>query len=150
MRTELSRTTFFTTKEFDNLKLPKLTRLQYKEFIKDWNKLIAEEILENKDGYYLPFNFGQLKILKSKPKGDLYTTHSIVTKGGKEFNFHSFGFVYKIRLLANTSFKYGKKLFSKKITSYRSAFRFKAHRLNLKRPLAQIIKNNIRDYDQLN
>jgi hypothetical protein len=148
MRTELKRTTFFTKKEFEDLKLPKLNRQEYKEFVKDWNDLICKEVLENKSGYYLPFDFGLLKITKSKPEGDLYTTHSVVTGKGKEYNLHSFGYIYRINLFAYNSLKLSKKLFGKKISSFRSAFRFKPHRQNLKRPLAQIIKNNIRDYDK--
>lgn len=148
MRIEYNRAKFFSQKEFKDLRLPKLSFQEYKQFITDWNLMIVEEVLENPKGYQLPLDFGLLKITKRKMDKPIQTAHRNILKLGLEHNLHSFGWLYAIMLFSFNSFKISKKTLGRKFTSFRNLYQFTANRTHIKRPLSVIIKKGIRDYEK--
>jgi hypothetical protein len=159
MRTSVNSIEFFTRKDYENLKYKHLDLKDYKVFIKEIHKETAEKhILEDKNGFVLPVNnLGRIRIIKKyRPKG-VYAAH----KGDKkEYNLHTMGYVYNCTLFKPKARLYYSKQFTSKppepleLTEFldkisTEIYNFKVHRMNIKRPLAKILKNNIRDYDEI-
>lgn len=154
MRRVQNAARFFSKEEYKNLRFKHLSFKDYKAFIKEDNERIAQEILEKKEGVMLPCNLGLSKIVKLyKPKG-VYAAHML---NKKELNLHTFGYVYLIKHFVPTpkSVKYNKKYNEKTRTRGDTPYvdvnyyKFQFHRENLKRPLKDIIINQVRDYDKL-
>jgi hypothetical protein len=160
MRTSTNTITFFDKEDYKNLLHKHLSLSDYKRFINDVNKQTGEEfVLDSKDGFLMPIpNLGRLKIVKYyRPKG-VFAAH----KGDKkEYNIHTMGYVYCCRMFRSNSFRlYYSKTYSKvaptefEQTNFLSRisneiYNFKTHRMNIKRPLAKILKNNLRDYEEM-
>ncbi len=143
MKTGIARKTFFTKKEYEVIKkkyeIP-LNYYFYRKLIKTYNKFLCEEILENENGSLLPLDLGKIRIRKYKPSKEVHTEQS----GKKiEYNFHSLGYVYFFTW--ERGFKYENR--NKRNYGIKAKlFTFKAHRMNLKRPLAQIVKQGLQEY----
>ena len=150
MKTEVKRITFFTKEEYSKLKYKHLPLDKYKLFVKRANELRCSELILRKEGYMLPQNLGLFKVFKHKPLGLIKTAHSYLTKGKDkwEHNLHTFGFIYSFKWLHN--YRTEKKLcyYGNKPIDFIAALRLRPHRMLLKRPLAAIIKSNLRDYDE--
>ena len=151
----INKVSFFTKEQYADLKFQHLKNVaEYKNFITDINVEIANKyVLGTKEGFLLPKFLGILKVTKSKQKKGIITLEKVVkTKGQeKEYNHHTFGYVYRFSWIKVINTNLGNTLRPKYKRMYCSdlgLLRFKPHRGNLKRPLAKILKNYIRDYDQ--
>lgn len=141
---------FFSDKEYKNLKYKHLNRVTYRKFIDRIHSRIAEkEILNNVEGYILPFRLGLIKIQKRFRPNGIYAAH----KGNqKEYNFHSMGHVYSIDYLkTDKSVQYSDRYTLQTSPGVNpnidlDIFKFTGHRMNLKRPLKAIIKKQLKDY----
>lgn len=149
----INKITFFNKEQYQGLKHQHLKDVStYKNFITDINVEIGKRyILGTKDGFPLPKFLGIIKVTKYKQKGGVVTLEKVVkTKGvEKEYNHHTFGYVYRfawIKKINITSILRPK--YKKMQIGDIGVLRFKAHRKNLKRPLAKILKNYERDYEE--
>lgn len=160
MRTSTNSVEFFSQKDYDNLLHKHLSLKDYKMFIKDVNKETGEKhILESREGFTMPVqNLGTIKIVKYyRPKG-VFAAHK---KTKKEYNIHTMGYVYTCKLFRKGScMLYYTKVFAKTPPDetervnflhriHNELYIFKTHRMNIKRPLAKILKSSLRDYDEI-
>lgn len=143
MKTGVNRKTFFTKKEFEILKekhqIP-LNYIFYKQLIKTYNKFLCEKILESQNGALLPYDLGTIHIKKYKPSKPVYTEKNVIDK---EYNFHTFGYIYFFRWERGFKYENTKK---RNYGIKAKMLKFYPHRRNLKRPLAQRIKTGLNDY----
>lgn len=114
--------------------------ISYNNFInilKHSTKSIRDCILDNPLGFKLPYNLGYIAVDKFKSKRDYIAVDWVNSKRlGKRVpltNFHSFGFMYKIKFYPNL-----------RIVPIKN-YALDAHRV-LKRMLAVNIKQNLKQY----
>lgn len=146
---------FFTKEEFDKYPNKNISYKDAKAFINECHTSIGEHIiLKDKSGWRLPLNLGFIKILKKQHKG-IVTTESFNNRKSKEYNNHTFGYVYTFRWYKNIDpdfdrrrlFEKGLVKYQKKSFNLKMAVRFEAHRANLKRKLAKLLKAGKIDFD---
>lgn len=143
MKTGVNRKTFFTRKEYKQIQKKhniELNYVFYKELIKTYNKFLCKEILENGD-VLLPNELGQIKINKYKPKSPIYNKEKDMEN--KEYNFHTFGYLYYFKWVRGHKYETLKK---RDFGVKHKLLKFFPHRMNLRRPLAKILKSGERDY----
>jgi len=151
---KINKVSFFTKEQYQIQKHQYLSLSDYKSFITEINEEIAKDfILNSRQGFIFPKFLGLLKVVKSKQKGGVITLEKVVkTKGQeKEYNNHTFGYIYKFKWIKQIHVNLGNVLRPKYKRMYCSdlgLLKFKPHRTNLKRPLAKILKNYERDYDE--
>lgn len=151
---KINKVSFFTKEQYEIQKHQYLSLKDYKQFITEINETIAKDfILGSRQGFILPKFLGLLKITKTKQKGGVITLEKVVkTKGQeKEYNNHTFGYIYRFSWIKQIHTNLGNVFRPKYKRVYCSdlgILKFKPHRANLKRPLAKILKNYERDYDE--
>lgn len=151
---KINKVNFFTKEQYQIQKYQHLSIIDYRKFITEINVEIAKEfILNSRQGFILPKFLGLLKVVKGKQKGGVITLEKVVkTKGQeKEYNNHTFGYIYKFKWIKQIHVHLGNILRPKYKRMYCTdlgLLKFKPHRANLKRPLAKILKNYERDYDE--
>lgn len=114
---------------------------KFRAVVEDYFKHIAEEVVENSKVFNLPSKMGYLSVVKHQPKSwtskSLSVDFELTKKYNKtiyHMNEHSHG--YKFRFLWSKKWQ---------MLTYKSHYRFLAAR-DLKRRLAEIIKNKEHDY----
>lgn len=119
------------------------TTITYQQFIqtlKQSNAAAREYILTNELGFKLPYNLGYIAVTKFKQKETYKVTDwkntNILKKIIPLTNFHSFGWMFKIKMYKN-----------KKITPLQ-VYQMTAHRI-IKRMLAAKIKEGKQNYIEL-
>lgn len=87
--------TVFLQKE---LKQFGISVLKFGRFIKEVHERIATEIiLDNREGYILPFNLGAIRLKKKKKTQGVYTIEARNNKNNaKQYNRHTFSYVYYV------------------------------------------------------
>lgn len=139
---------FFDKKHFNTLKT-KLDIAQYRKFIRAIHLRVCEEvILESKEGFIIPMKLGEIRIQKEKKTEGVFTTQSRIQKSRKEYNPHTFGYIYKIawdkkirgRVYHMNHSNLVPRYNTKPITWF-TIYRFTATRYHLKRALAKKIFN---------
>lgn len=124
------------------LKYPKseITYEKYVNILKESNKTIRDHILVNELGFKLPLNLGYIAITKFKQRDNYKVTDWKNTKLLQKIipimNFHSFGYMFKIKLYKNNRIKPFE------------IYQMQAHRI-IKRMLAQRIKSGKQNYLEL-
>lgn len=139
---------FFDKEHFKTLDT-KLDLPTYRQFIRKIHLRVCEEmILSTKEGYIMPCKLGDIRVDKQKKKEGIFTTHSALTKGRKEFNAHSFGYIYSIIWDKRIRAEYYRHNRSHLVPKYKNnpimwftIYRFTGTREYLKRALAKKIFN---------
>lgn len=142
---------FFTEKDYKNLKYKHLEREEYRKFIKAIHERIAKkEVVLNKEGFEMPLNLGKIQVLKKyKPKGV-----NLMYKKEKEYNTHSFGYVYSVKAYKSKRSVWYTAIYdiSNKLKGSFSVshyfYRFIPHRENIKRAITKVINEQILDYHE--
>lgn len=125
--------------ELFKLKYPdsEITYHTFINILKESTKAIRGHILDNPLGFKLPHNIGYIAVDKFKSKHDYIAVDWVNTKRLGHYipltNFHSFGYMYKIKFYPNM-----------RINPIKN-YALEAHRI-LKRMLATNIKQNLRQY----
>jgi hypothetical protein len=137
---------FFEKNHFKTLE-SKIDIKQFRQFIRKIHLRICNEaILSTKEGYVLPHKLGDIRVKKEKKKEGVFTTHSVMTKNKKEFNHHTFGYVYSIVWDKNNRYSYFHKAKAYCFPNYKNQaiywfqiYKFTPTREYLKRALAKKI-----------
>ena len=105
---------------------------EYREVMKRLNTLVCQTILNNEEGYSLPYNLGRLIILGTKPR--VKNVYSMTQPGTRITNIHSFGWIYRV--------------FHKEriLIRYPELYKFRPHRENLKVPINVAIVKEGKSY----
>lgn len=136
MRTGQKRKIVCNKEDFGQIKFKSDSNFkEFREVIKEINRLRCKNIIERQEGHMLPQNIGRLIILKTKPR--VKQVYSMTQPGTKLSNLHTFGWIYRI--------------FHKEriLLRFPELFKFRANRQNLKMPLYSVIMNEERDYFKL-
>lgn len=143
------RTKNFIKKEhFETLNL-KLSLQEYRQFIRKIHVRICEEqILSTREGFIIPNKMGDISVVKQKKTEGIYTTHSAIAKKKKEYNYHTFGFIYSIKWDRKIRGRLYHTNYSNLVPKYKGnpimwfpVFQFTPTREHLKRALAKKIFN---------
>ena len=140
---------FFDKNHFNTLD-SKLTMSEYRLFIRKIHLEIDKEvILGTKEGFIMPLKLGDIRVVKEKKNEGVITTHTALTKDGKkEYNRHSFGYIYSFFWDKKQRAEYYNKNRRSLVPRYKNKpimwftiFKFTPTREFLKRDLAKKIFN---------
>lgn len=115
----------------------KVTYDEYISVLKESTVAVRDFVLTNELGFKLPFNLGYIAVDKFKPSKNMVAVDWVNSRKLKRLipltNFHTMGFMYKIKLYKNPRVK------------PLQAYEMQAHRI-LKRMLAANIKQRKENY----
>lgn len=146
MRLSQNAKFFFTRTEYNSLNHRLLSKKDYKDFIKDVHSKFVDELIK-KGEFMLPSNLGNLTITKRlhlEPI-DLYYKEDPV------YNFQTGGYLLRMncfmpRFVTTYTSKYSKhKRPVRKLKQ--KLFNFKFHRMNIKRRVSKLFRENKVNYD---